>query len=124
MASLSYDPATEREMYPGTIPMNAAASRLADGDAISDVKLEMSPSHRDRLRVDSQVGRDRCQSGKGGSEHYTDISNIHRHVDHSQEAPNETGCDHQTRVDGSSDRSTERIPCGRVKPVPEFLVVS
>lgn len=39
IASLSYDPATEREMYPGTIPIKAAASRLADGDAISAVNL-------------------------------------------------------------------------------------
>lgn len=30
MASLSYDPATEREMYPGAIPMKAAARRPAD----------------------------------------------------------------------------------------------
>lgn len=40
MASLSYEPATDREMYPGTIPMNAAASRPAEGVDISLVKLE------------------------------------------------------------------------------------
>jgi hypothetical protein len=39
MASLSYDPATDREIYPGAIPIKAAASNPADGLAISVVNL-------------------------------------------------------------------------------------
>lgn len=28
---------------------------------------------------------------------------------------------HQTRVDSSSYYTTQRVPCGRIKPVPKFL---
>ncbi len=39
IASLSYEPATEREMYPGTMPMKAAARRPALASFISFVNL-------------------------------------------------------------------------------------
>ena len=35
----------------------------------------------------------------------------------------DTAGDHETRIDGSADDASEGVPCGGVKPVPEFLCV-
>ena len=46
MASLSYEPATDLEMYPGTTPMKRAARRPADGVENSEVKAYVATAVR------------------------------------------------------------------------------
>jgi len=40
-----------------------------------------------------------------------------------EEVVDDTAGDHETRIDGSTDDAPERVPCGGIKPVPEFLGV-
>jgi hypothetical protein len=124
IASLSYDPATDREMYPGTIPMNAAASSAAEGVAISSVNLIISlPPLVLYQASDSHVCRPCCQACKAGGQHDTDITDIDGHIDPAQEVPNQARSDHQSGVDCTSDSTSERVPRGWVEPIPEFLDV-
>jgi hypothetical protein len=74
--------------------------------------------------VHSQVSRDGGQTGESGGEHDADVSNVDRHVDQPQEAPDEAGGDHETRVDRTPDGPAEGVPSCRIEPVPEFLSVS
>ena len=46
MASLSYEPATEREIEPGAMPMKIAARRLADSPFISFVNISRDQAVR------------------------------------------------------------------------------
>ena len=87
IASLSYDPATDREMYPGTIPMNAAAKSAADAFAISPVNLPVSLFPLDQGTYSSHVGSPCCETCESRSEHDTDVPDVYWHIDPSEEIP-------------------------------------
>jgi len=71
--------------------------------------------------VNSQVCRERSQTGETRREEHTDVADVNGHVDPLEEAPDETSGHHETGVDGATDGTSERVPCCWVKPVPELL---
>lgn len=130
-------------MYPGAMPMKAAARRPAAGVAISVVNLYCQRIFRQgqgngrpgwaqsRTPVScsgndlsySQISSPSSQARKDRRQHDTHIPYIHRHIDHVQEIPNEARGNHEAWIDGSADGAAEGVPCGRVEPVPEFLFI-
>jgi hypothetical protein len=71
--------------------------------------------------MSSHIRRPCRQTREPRRQHDTDISDVYWHVDPSKEVPDQTRGDHQTGIDGSSDRTSERVPCAGVEPVPELL---
>lgn len=112
-----------RKCLPGTIPMNAAANNPVDSSAISHVNLSSASAHLPPFVCSKhpQIRRDRGKPRESRREHDTDIPDIHGEIQPVQDVVDDARGDHESREDGRADGSTERVPCCRVEPVPEFL---
>lgn len=76
-----------------------------------------------RLTNDLHIGRPGSKRRESGSEKDANISNVHREVEPVKDIVDHAAGRHQTRIDGASDDTAKRVPCCRVKPVPEFLLL-
>ena len=68
-----------------------------------------------------QVCGEGGEGTKSGGEHNADVPDIDRNSNSPEEVIYDTAGGHQTRINGSSNNTTQRVPCCRIKPVPEFL---
>lgn len=69
----------------------------------------------------SHISRPCSQGTKSRSQEDADVPNVNGEVKIMEDIVDDPARRHQTRVDSSSYYTTQRIPCGRIKPVPKFL---
>ena len=104
--------------------MNAAARRPELSSFISLVNLAKRVSKQALPRhAHSNVHvRGPCsERAETRGEQYTNVTNVDRKVEGMEDVVNDAACGHQSRVDGTADDTSERVPCGMVEPVPERL---
>ena len=148
IASLSYEPATEREIYPGTMPMNKAAQSPVPSPPLPSAFLPSSrPSRYVALQGEALACAPSiaypdalsCQTTESRREHDTDVSNVYRKIEIVQDIVNDSRGHHYawkrrevrfirlfcsarlTRIHCASNDTSERVPCCLVEPARAAL---
>jgi hypothetical protein len=105
--------------------MKAAARRPALSSFISFVNLSIREclvlvvSHNHGRYA--QVCRPSGECAKTRSKEHADIPDIDRKIETVKNIVDNTAGSHETGIYCSSNNTTKRVPCCRVKPVPKFL---
>ena len=76
-------------------------------------------------RIEYAILHVSCPGGQGaktGSKKYTNIPYVNRKVEVMQHAVNDPASSHQAGVYGTANDTAQRVPSGRIEPVPEFLL--
>ena len=109
-------------MYPGAMPMNAAASKPALSSFISFVNLVlMSAKAAWSERLHAHIGGPGSECTEARREEDTNVPDIDREVECMENVVDDAAGHHQARVDSASYNTTKRVPGGVVEPIPECL---
>lgn len=88
------------------------------GNAHKDGGEEASRGRIGHLRS-QEVTSKGGQARAGGGQHDTDVADVDREGQETEEMPNGTAGDHEARVKGTAGDTAERVPCAVVEPIPE-----
>ena len=67
------------------------------------------------------VSDDGCERGEKRSKEHTDVPDLDRDVEEMKDVINQGRCNHQSRIDGSSYNTTQRIPSSIIEPVVKIV---
>lgn len=70
----------------------------------------------------AQIGGIGSQGTEARGEHDTDVTDVDREMERVENVVDDTTRGHETWIDSTTHDTSERVPCRRVEPVPEFLL--